>query len=325
MKNRLFTACSLLAATAVVATGCDSVEVTGVEVAHFQGDRQAAVSLTFDDGMLCHYTDVAPALEANGLRGTFWIIGSNMGKDEPEYPWMTWEQVADLSRRGHEISNHSWTHPSLPSLTADELRYEVLHNDSVIEQQTGRRPKTFCYPYNAMSDEVVAFCSEGRVGTRTFQASHGQRESHQTLDSMKRWLDDVISREEWGVTMTHGTTYGWDMWDDPQQLYDFFAVLRESEPSVWVAPFANVAAYIAERDHSQLSWTANQRCLVLTPMLDGLDTALYDEPLTYRINGTFRGVEATAKQGTADVAVRNLGNALLLDAVPNGEEVIVRW
>lgn len=311
--------------TSAIATSCDNVEITDLRIARYQGDRSAAISFTFDDGMLCQYTDIAPQLEKNDLRGTFWIIGKNMDSEAPDYPWMTWQQVADLARRGHEISNHSWSHPNLTSLTEEELRWEVTYNDSVIQSVTGQKPRTFCYPYNAMNDLVIRVCSEGRVGTRTFQEAQGQKESHQTAESMTAWLNKLIQDGEWGVTMTHGTTYGWDMWDEPELLYAFFAEVKAASDSVWAAPFANASAYIAERDDAELSWTSGNHAIVITPMLKSLDPAIFDEPLTLRIDGTFQNIKPSAQQGSHTIEIKNYGTHILLDAVPNGEDVIIKW
>lgn len=55
-----------------------SVKSQTVSVADFLGDRQAAVSLTFDDGIQEHYTLVAPHLNRYALRGTFGINGKYM-------------------------------------------------------------------------------------------------------------------------------------------------------------------------------------------------------------------------------------------------------
>lgn len=322
MKFNSFLASSLL----LLASCQQQVHIfDGIHATRYQGDRCAAVSLTFDDGMLCQYTDVAPALEHNGLRGTIWIIGSNMDQDVPDYPWMTWQQVADLARRGHEISNHSWSHPALTSLSEEQLRWEVAYNDSVIEAVTGRKPITFAYPYNAFNDTVVAICSEGRVGTRTFWEAQGQRENHQTLETMCQWLDTLTAHREWGVTMTHGTTYGWDMWENPQELYDFFAHLAGVSDSVWTAPFAEVSAYIAERDDLDLDFTLYDHRFELTPSLRTLDSTLFCQPLTFRIDGTFSKANPTAQQDGQECPVTNKGTHILVDAVPNGHELIIMW
>lgn len=294
-------------------------------VTPFRDGKQCAISFTYDDGMLCQYTDIAPELEKRGFRGTFWIIGANMDSDVPDYPWMTWDQVADLAQRGHEMSNHTWNHPSLPSLSLDEVRQELAHCDSVLEAVTGKRPITMAYPYNAMSQEVVALCEEGRVGTRTFWTGHGQKDSHTTADSMRVWLQGLLDAGEWGVTMTHGTTYGWDMWDEPEVLYQFYDEVKAHEDKVWVGTFAEVVAYRAERENATVSVqaTANK---AMIQVQHSLDNTLFVEPLTVALRGfDWSSVNPTATQAGQPVSVINQGDCLLVSVQPGEELVEVKW
>lgn len=315
---------SCLLPLALVMTGCQSVTIDSIEVTPYRDGRQAAVSFTFDDGMLCHYTDIAPELEKRNLRGTFWIIGANMGTDAPDYPWMNWDQVAELARRGHEISNHTWHHPNLPQLPADSIRWEVQYCDSVLESVTGRRPRTLAYPYNAMSEEVVQICSEGRVGTRTYQAGHGQVESHQTADSLTQWLNSTIDQQGWGVTMTHGTTYGWDMWQEPEVLYQFFDEVKRAQDRVWVGTFEEVAAYTEEVKDVQIEGIQSGRVAQFVPSLKSLSPDLFDQPLTFRLLGQFGDGQYVATQGGQPLEVQNMGNCLQVNAMPDGTPVEVR-
>lgn len=50
-----------------------------VTIAPYYGGRQAAISLTFDDGLLDQYTLAFPQLKSRGLKATFAIIGSKVG------------------------------------------------------------------------------------------------------------------------------------------------------------------------------------------------------------------------------------------------------
>ena len=53
------------------------------------------------------------SLRKGGFRGTFAINGSKINSDgglTTDTTRMSWEQVKDLSDRGHEISNHGWKH-----------------------------------------------------------------------------------------------------------------------------------------------------------------------------------------------------------------------
>lgn len=97
-----------------------------VNVARYLGDRQCAVSLTFDDGMQEHYTLVAPHLDRYGLKGTFGINGKYIGDIDDHYsPRMTWEECRSLAAGGHEICSHTWSHPNLYYTGMDSVIMEI--------------------------------------------------------------------------------------------------------------------------------------------------------------------------------------------------------
>ena len=56
-----------------------SCTVNDVEICKFKDGRQAALSLTFDDGLAEHYTLVLPQLERHALPATFWINANSIG------------------------------------------------------------------------------------------------------------------------------------------------------------------------------------------------------------------------------------------------------
>ena len=64
--------------------------------------------LTFDDGGASAYSEIAPLLEARGLRGHFFIATDWLGKPGFLVP----EQVVELAARGHVIGTHSASHPA---------------------------------------------------------------------------------------------------------------------------------------------------------------------------------------------------------------------
>ena len=102
-----------------------------IHVARWLGDRQAAISYTFDDGLLEHYTMVFPRLKQLGLKASFCIIGSKVGRDQKGTPCMTWQQLREMAADGQEITSHGFRHQSVEKLTGEALRYEVQHNDTM--------------------------------------------------------------------------------------------------------------------------------------------------------------------------------------------------
>ena len=105
------------------------------------------VALTFDDGPHPELTPkLLDILRQNGVRATFYVIGRNV------------ETYPDIARRivleGHEIANHSWSHPRLTALGAARLKSELTDTTDVIQRITGRRPTNMRPPYGAINDSV---------------------------------------------------------------------------------------------------------------------------------------------------------------------------
>lgn len=120
--------------------------------------KKGVLVFTLDDGSADHYDTAAPALERHGIRGIFNIIPARIGT--PGY--MNWDQVRDLVKRGHELGNHSWSHPNLIRLMetggVEAVRSEIRRGYDAIKAETGFDAKTVCYPGNAMNaktDEVI--------------------------------------------------------------------------------------------------------------------------------------------------------------------------
>src|SRR5690348_15323007 len=66
------------------------------------------VVLTFDDAVRSHYTTVAPLLERYGFGATFFVTEFPQPPFSDTTLYMTWPQMAELSRRGFEVANHTW-------------------------------------------------------------------------------------------------------------------------------------------------------------------------------------------------------------------------
>jgi hypothetical protein len=72
-----------------------------------------AISLTFDDGLPSHRAVVIPALNARGLRATFYLNPRGR-EDDParQMPWRDWlAEWLPAHTAGHELGNHSLARP----------------------------------------------------------------------------------------------------------------------------------------------------------------------------------------------------------------------
>jgi peptidoglycan/xylan/chitin deacetylase (PgdA/CDA1 family) len=78
----------------------------------------------------------------------------------PEFAtMMSWDQVRELHRDGHEIGSHSLTHPLLPDLPDEQVEEEVASSRRELSRQIGADIPSFCYPngsYDARTLQAVA-------------------------------------------------------------------------------------------------------------------------------------------------------------------------
>ena len=100
-----------------------------------------AIALTFDDGPSESTPDVLDILARHGVPATFFQCGANVRR----LPHIAREVAA----RGHEIGNHSDTHPRLYFQSARFIYRELAGAQESIEQATGLRPRLFRPPYGA--------------------------------------------------------------------------------------------------------------------------------------------------------------------------------
>lgn len=110
--------------------------------------------LTFDDGARNNREVAAPLLERFGLTGWFFIVPYGCAPDLPDIGGgankafcMSWEEVADLKQRGHEIGCHSLSHRNLGEIDSrDLLVREVVECREMMERRLGATVESFAYP-----------------------------------------------------------------------------------------------------------------------------------------------------------------------------------
>jgi len=102
------------------------------------------VAMTFDDGP--HQTltpKLLDLLAQKKIKATFFVLGENAQR----HPEILQRAVAE----GHEIGNHSWSHPNLAKLSNEALRSQLQRTDDVITQAIGLHPKIMRPPYGELT------------------------------------------------------------------------------------------------------------------------------------------------------------------------------
>lgn len=105
------------------------------------------VAITFDDGPSPMYTPgLLDGLLERNVKATFFVIGEEAEK----YPAI----IERMSKEGHEIGNHTYTHVNLCCLCKEDIVSEVCHTNDVIEEITGERPIYIRPPFGSWSKDL---------------------------------------------------------------------------------------------------------------------------------------------------------------------------
>jgi peptidoglycan/xylan/chitin deacetylase (PgdA/CDA1 family) len=104
-------------------------------------DVRSAIALTFDDGPSESTPELLEILDRHGVPATFFQCGANVRR----LPQVSREVAA----RGHEIGNHTDTHPKLYFRSRRFIYRELAAAQETIEETTGLRPRLFRAPYGA--------------------------------------------------------------------------------------------------------------------------------------------------------------------------------
>ena len=108
------------------------------------------VALTFDDTPNPFYTEeLLRILREHGVKATFFCLGNK----SQLYP----DLLIEVLRDGHDIGNHTYSHPKLDGLPRDDWEEEILYTSRIIKRVLGYECRLFRPPHGRMTDEITDF------------------------------------------------------------------------------------------------------------------------------------------------------------------------
>jgi peptidoglycan/xylan/chitin deacetylase (PgdA/CDA1 family) len=141
------------------------------------------IALTFDDGPTPGVTDrILDELKARGAHATFFMIGQRIAA------------APDLARRvvaeGHEVGNHTFTHPKLTDLPPARAEEEIQMTQEVMMEMLALKPLWFRPPYLAFRENLAPL-----VTSRGMRIVHANVDPSDWSQPGEEKIIEVITRD----------------------------------------------------------------------------------------------------------------------------------
>lgn len=112
--------------------------------------NERVIALTFDDGSDSANTQaILNILQSNGIKSTFFLTGQSADRHS--------NSARLILQNGHEIGNHSYTHPRMTQISTSAMITEIQRCETAVNNSTGKYPiKLFRPPYGNYNSTVLS-------------------------------------------------------------------------------------------------------------------------------------------------------------------------
>lgn len=126
------------------------------------------IFLTFDDGYADTINAAHEILKTRGVPMHVFLVSDFAGKENtwdlalgrPAFRHLSWERVRELAAAGVTFGSHGASHADATRLSYDALVGELCRSRRDIEAATGRRVRTFSYPFGRCSERCASAVRE---------------------------------------------------------------------------------------------------------------------------------------------------------------------
>ncbi len=249
---------------------------------------------------------IDPRLAALRQTGATYVAGSGKLSAEGRSRARTWDDLRRCAAEGHEIANHTISHPFMPALDEANIVYELEKaNEDILEQMGPKHTFTAEIPYgiddkrvsqiitsrfpvarNWVTDDFV----EGFMRGNWRDPTQSKKEyvqwqrgiaSRTTREMIKGWIDTSNEHGIWLVLVIHGIEgIGYEP-VTTDTLRNCFDDIVDHQRTMWAATYQDGVKYTRERMNSSVKTNLSGDAIEVT-VTHSLDKKLYDLPLTAR-------------------------------------------
>jgi peptidoglycan/xylan/chitin deacetylase (PgdA/CDA1 family) len=215
----------------------------------FPNGLKKCLTLSYDDGTLFD-RDLIKIMNKYSIRGTFHLNAGflerndHIGKDE----------IPSLYK-GHEISAHGHTHPSLALLPKDAVIHEIIEDRKKLEAIVKHPVCGMSYPNGSFSESVINTLKMlGIKYSRTTKATHsyGLPDNHLAWHPTAHHSDDILQKAEEFTQMPEKRLYIFYLWghsyefdrNNNWELIEEFCKKMSGNNRIWYATNIEIVNYI---------------------------------------------------------------------------------
>jgi peptidoglycan/xylan/chitin deacetylase (PgdA/CDA1 family) len=304
------------------------------EVATWLGFRKAAISYTFDDNCSNQFTKAIPIFDEFSYKLTLFTVTDSIND---------WEKLKSAADSGHEIANHTVSHPHIsnPTLTVEQQKIELDSSTALINDKIGSKQiYTLAYPYcelwNAALCKSLFIAARGCSGSiepktpanmmNVSSIICGAAGNIKTEANFQTYATNAAKKSGWLVYLIHGidNDFGYSSLSS-EVLRASLQYLSTNDDKYWVSSFGNVARYIRERNSLSVEETSNQDNLITLIVSDTMDNEIFNTPVSLRrvLPGPWLSADAYQNDNLikSDTMEENNIRYIMFDVVPDAGEI----
>lgn len=118
-------------------------------------DLAPCVALTYDDGPSGFTGPLLDTLRDERATAAFYVLG--------QYAAGNPDMVRRIAAEAHLVGNHTWDHPSLPSLEPEQIERQLSRTRALLRDLSGQSVSTFRPPYGEFDAEVLAVAGQPAI------------------------------------------------------------------------------------------------------------------------------------------------------------------
>jgi len=303
-----------------------SADLGTTRIAQWKGDKQAAFTMGFDDGIADQLTLVIPELQKRKMIATFYL---NPGKGEYASVKSQWEKAPETGVA--VLGDHTMTHQGVKDYANAEE--EIGHCADIILSMnpTGRVPRliSFAQPgvpaghWNISIDEYKQILAEHHLIDRGDFRDHGAMFHETTADEMAALVDRALAKG--GVEYIVFHSIGPGTIPTPLPLFlEFLDKLQSRMDRVWVVDHISAYKYEQERKGAAVQVVGATDAKITLNLKSSTDPQLFDYPLTLITQVSPKSTQYQVTQGAQKTTATAANGTIQFDVLPNADPIVIQ-